>query len=232
MEDEGVRAFQQYMTDTFNSTVSIIELLNCGISPLGCEFISRMFHPQLPSKISILTLDYNNFGNEGLSYLMSNMKENRSLQYLSLAYCNIDEGGLKWFDDYLKSPSCNLKKLIIQGNPLKNSGVTALFTLLYLNYSIEEINLNNVQFGNDPEGSVTHLAEFMGGHADLKAYSLKFNFINDEDFEVILKALRSESCKHIYQFLLDEKVEKTLFDEYFKIMKNRKKKPARKNKKK
>jgi hypothetical protein len=39
--------------------------------------------------------------------------------------------------------------------------------------------------------------------------------------------LKSDSCKHIYQFNIDEKLSKDLFEAYFKTMKGRKKKPKK-----
>ena len=60
-----------------------------------------------------------------------------------------------------------------------------------------------------------------------------FKYISD--FEIILReGLKAEGCKHIYQFTIDEKISKPLFDEYFKLMKTRKKpkKKAVKKKKK
>ena len=75
----------------------MIELLNCNIGPLGCEFISRIFEPSLPCTMEILTLDYNNFGNEGLSNLLTYLPLNAILIYLSLSYCGIDEKGIQYF---------------------------------------------------------------------------------------------------------------------------------------
>jgi Ran GTPase-activating protein (RanGAP) involved in mRNA processing and transport len=225
--DEGARAISNYITDTQNSSVGLIELLNSGIGPLGCEFISRMFEGSLPSNISILTLDYNQFGNEGLFNLMNYIKTCKSLKYLSLAYCNIDEKGVNYLDKFLSSTT-TLETLILQGNPLKNSGMSELISILYNNSSIEEINLNNVLFGNDPEGVVSNFANLMASNQTLIVYHIKFNFITDQgkiffilDFEVIFKSLK-ESCTHICQFSIDEKINKALFDEYFKMMKGRK----------
>lgn len=45
-----------------------------------------------------------------------------------------------------------------------------------------------------------------------------------------MKTLKTEDGKHIYQFLIDEKVTKELYDDYTKTMKGRKKKPKKKGK--
>ena len=240
--DEGVRAFCQFMLDTGNTSIQLVEMMNCGIGVLGCEFISRIFDKERANKISILTLDYNTFGNEGLQQLMENLKDSKSLTYLSLAYCNIDQNGVKSFADYL-SATQSLEKLILQGNPLKNAGMTQLINIIFDNTSLEEINLNNILFGNSPE-TMQSLVSLMKNNLTLLAYSLKFNFITDQgklksklnkffiflDFEILLReGLKAEGCKHIYQFLIDEKISKPLFDEYYKMMKSRKK-PKKKGK--
>jgi hypothetical protein len=49
-------------------------------------------------------------------------------------------------------------------------------------------------------------------------------FLIKIDFEIILNHLKSESGKHVKQFIIDEKIDKTQFDEHYNIMKNRTKK--------
>jgi len=41
--DEGVRNLVKFLIETNNSSIKIMEFLNCNINPLGCEFISRIF---------------------------------------------------------------------------------------------------------------------------------------------------------------------------------------------
>ncbi len=182
--------------------------------------ISRMFEPSLPTKISILTLDYNNFGNEGLSQLMDYVKNNKTIKYLSLAYCGIDEKGIGQLDSYLNETP-TLETLILQGNPLKNAGVKELLPFLTNNKSISEINLNNVLFGNDAE-VIADLSNLMVNNQTLEVYYLKFNFITDQDYEVLLKTLK-ESCPHICTLSVDEKIKKELFEDGLKTVKGRKK---------
>lgn len=176
------------MIDTGNTSIQLVEFLNCGIGVLGCEFISRLFDKERVCKINILTLDYNNFGNEGLSQLMENLKECKTLNYLSLAYCGIDENGVKNFTDYLSSQDIALEKLVLQGNPLKNAGMAQLINIIYDNTSLIEINLNNILFGNNPE-VMQNLVSLLKQNTTLCSYSLKFNFINDQGkfFKRILK---------------------------------------------
>jgi len=52
------------------------------------------------------------------------------------------------------------------------------------------------------------------------------------DFEIILNHLKSESGKHVRQFIIDEKIDKVQFDEHYNIMKNRTKKQRKPKQKK
>ena len=56
IEDEGIRTIHQFIIETNNSSLNLIELLNDNIASLECEFISRIFESSLPCNIQILTL--------------------------------------------------------------------------------------------------------------------------------------------------------------------------------
>jgi Ran GTPase-activating protein (RanGAP) involved in mRNA processing and transport len=226
--DEGVRNIVKFIIETNNSSLKLIEFLNCNIGPLGCEFISRIFEPSLPCSMEILTLDYNNFGNEGLSNLLTYLPLNSTLTYLSLAYCGIDEKGIQYFGDLItKSPS--LEKLILMGNPIKDEGVLNLCSFLQVNTNIEEVNINNVGFGIS-EDTINKLIYLVENNKNIVMYQCKFNFITLKNFELIVKTLKDPKNKHIYQFNVDEKYPKELFDMYFKALKGRKYKKKKKGK--
>ena len=224
--DEGMRAIHQFIIETNNSSLNLIELLNDNIGPLGCEFISRIFEPSLPCNIQILTLDYNRFGNEGLNNLLNYLPMNTTLTYLSLNYCDIDEKGIPFFEKYITTTK-TLEKLILMGNPIKDEGVTNLCSYLLNNDSIEELNINNVNFGTN-EDTINKLIYLFENNMSLVIYHVKFNFITENNFRTIVEALKGEKGKHVYQFNADEKYPKELFDMYFKAMKGRKYKKKKK----
>jgi hypothetical protein len=195
-----------------------------------------MFDIQLPTKISILTLDYNNFSNEGVANLMLGLERNKTLTYLSLSYCGIDEIGIKFAKGFLESPECGLKKLILQGNPLKNAGLNELANMLAINPSVDELNASNIQFGGDQE-TTSNLATLLVTNNCLLAYNLKFNFITEKgnfinnliDFDIFLPALKE--AKSVWMFSIDENLSKEKFDEYLKTMKGRSRPKDKKKKK-
>ncbi len=67
----------------------------------------------------------------------------------------------------------------MQGNYLKNSGVSELLTILYYNNSVEEINLNNTMCGNDKDWALL-ISNLMQANTTLGCYYLNFNMINND----------------------------------------------------
>ena len=226
--DEGVRNLVKFIIETNNSSLKLIEFLNCDIGPLGCEFISRIFEPSLPCNMEILTLDYNNFGNEGLSNLVTYLPLNSTLTHLSLAYCGIDEFGIKYLGDLI-TKSTTLEKLILMGNPIKDEGVENLCSFLKDNSNIEEVNINNVEFGQS-EDTVNKLIYLLENNKNIVMYQCKYNFITEKNFENIVNTLKDPKNEHIYQFNVDEKYPKELFEIYYKALKGRKYKKRKKGK--
>lgn len=64
-EDEGLRHICNFIATCRN--VNILEVLNNMITPLGCEFVGRILHPDIGSNITILKLDHNRFGSAGVN---------------------------------------------------------------------------------------------------------------------------------------------------------------------
>ena len=92
-EDEGVRAVSQCLQQI--KTVFKLDLLDNKISPLGCEFISKLVHPKAGTSLEILKLDHNDFGSKGMIQLADGLAINKTIKHLSLSYCNIDAGGAR-----------------------------------------------------------------------------------------------------------------------------------------
>ena len=71
-EDEGTRLICQYIIKQPN--ITILELLDCGVTPMGCEFLAKcMYPPQLGqgfgSNLAIFKFDHNLIGAKGLNML-------------------------------------------------------------------------------------------------------------------------------------------------------------------
>jgi Ran GTPase-activating protein (RanGAP) involved in mRNA processing and transport len=70
-EDEGVRSICTYLK--LNLNVGCLELLDNGITSLGCEFLARILLPETRSNLKLLKLDHNSFGSEGVDKLAAGL---------------------------------------------------------------------------------------------------------------------------------------------------------------
>jgi hypothetical protein len=71
----------------------VLELLDCNITSLGCEFLGQCLHPKVGNGVQILKLDHNDIGARGLEALVEGVAINKDLKSISLTYCNIDQAG-------------------------------------------------------------------------------------------------------------------------------------------
>ena len=85
--DEGARHIALYLTKFHNCTV--LELLDCQITSLGCEFLMPAFTPKIGGNLTMIKLDHNPIGDEGCWILAAGLAKNPELIMLSLSYCNI-----------------------------------------------------------------------------------------------------------------------------------------------
>ena len=95
-EDEGTRLICQYVARQPN--ITILELLDCGVTPIGCEFLANAMYPPAfgtgyGSNLAIVKLDHNKFGTRGLKMMAEGLSQNPNMVSLSLTYCGITEDG-------------------------------------------------------------------------------------------------------------------------------------------
>jgi len=118
-----------------------LELLDNKISPLGCEFIARTMHPKSNTAVSVLKLDHNDIGSEGIQNLAHGLAINKTLATLSMTYCNIDYlGGRALFEILIYSQS-KLEELNLSGNHLRNEGVIIVLRGVSIAKSLKKIYL-------------------------------------------------------------------------------------------
>ena len=75
--------------------VIILELLDNGITPLGCQFLNKVIAPESSANLMHLKLDHNTFGSEGLKHIAVGLSRNSYITLISMNYCNIDETGAR-----------------------------------------------------------------------------------------------------------------------------------------
>lgn len=86
-----MRLIADYMV--LNKSLVMLELMNCLVTPLGCEFLTNALST-LGNQLSVLKLDYNQeIGDTGVAILAEHFRKNKTLTMISLAYCGITEVG-------------------------------------------------------------------------------------------------------------------------------------------
>jgi Ran GTPase-activating protein (RanGAP) involved in mRNA processing and transport len=140
-EDEGVRAVCQFVE--VGKGVSVLELLDNKITPLGCEFISRAIHPRSNTALLVLKLDHNDFGSGGIRALADGLSLNKTITSLSLTYCNIDYQGSRALFEILIFQKSGLEELNLTGNHLRNEGVIVVLRGLSIAKSLKKIFLTD-----------------------------------------------------------------------------------------
>ena len=98
--------------------MKVLELIECEVTPLGCEFIGRCLGPDLSYPLQVLRLDHNDIGPQGMKFLASGLRLNGNLQTLSLSYCNITEKASHSILEILIYYRSHLQLLDLQGNML------------------------------------------------------------------------------------------------------------------
>lgn len=226
-EDEGVRAIWDWLMT--NSTVQMLELLENKITPLGWDFIGRILVPQSPSAITVLKLDHNDIGSEGVANLTKGLTTNKNLEELSLTYCNIDAEGARPLFEVLIYTKSGLKRLNLTGNHLRNEGIIELLRGVSAAKVLEQFNIADNQFGDDQD--VMQAFKFwMTRNLTLKHYDIKFNSIGDDGVKYLIEILNEAT--HVCDVEISERVTQEILKEFKeKCKENKGKKKGKKGKK-
>ena len=133
------------------SEVACLEFLDCKVTPLGCEFIGKCLNKPFAHcpPISVLKLDHNQFGSDGMMALKDGLKANEWLRTLSLTYCGIDAKGGRALFECLIFQKSKLEELILTGNQLRNDGVITVLNGVSIAKALKKIYLADNQFNED-----------------------------------------------------------------------------------
>ena len=82
-----------YITKSFQ--IRLLEIMDCKLSPLSCDFIGRFLGPDIKHTLASLKLDHSAIGDAGMMNLSKGLSMNSTLQYLSLAFCDITAVGAR-----------------------------------------------------------------------------------------------------------------------------------------
>lgn len=211
-EDEGVRKICEFLPVT--NKVKFLELLENKITAHGCNFIGRVLAPSPdPSKIRTLKLDHNDIGSEGVRNLVVGLGQNKTMEILSLTYCNIDHEGARPLFEILIYTKSGLTDLNLTGNHLRNEGIPMIMKGLSVNKSLKKISLADNQFGEDPE-VLESIKYAWTKNNHLAKYDFRFNAIYDSGVKALTEYM--EVATHITEVEISERVKSKEVVEAFK----------------
>ena len=128
----------EYIKRFHNCT--ILELLDCVITPHGCEFLAPAFMPKA-SALEMIKLDHNPIGSEGALLLAEGLARNTNIQLLSLSYCDIGPDGAQGLFEILIFQNSKMLEINLQGNPLVNEGAILVFQGLAAAKTLQDVCL-------------------------------------------------------------------------------------------
>ena len=104
-----------------------MELLDCAITPLGCEQLNRAFTTKVGGCLQMIKLDHNPIGDEGMNILAQSLGYNPDVNLLSLTYCEIGPIGAEGLFEIIIYQNSKMIELGLTGNPLKDEGIIKIF---------------------------------------------------------------------------------------------------------
>ena len=101
---------------------------------------------QSKCNLTILKLNHNPIGSEGMKYLAEGLRQNKNINQLELTYCNIDEAGAMSIAEVLLFQGSTLEEINIGGNHLKNKGAIIVFKGAAAAKNLKKLQIQDNQF--------------------------------------------------------------------------------------
>lgn len=133
------------LMNSFNSssTIQVLHLSNNNIRDTGVFHLANALSIQ-NSTLLKLDLDSNNITYEGANYLANMLKINQTLKYLSLDGNPLGDTGLQSLATVLIDDNKTLKELFLFNRQRSaNTTITILIRMIQLNSSLETFGINN-----------------------------------------------------------------------------------------
>lgn len=229
IEDNGLRYVCSYLGS--NKSVEVLEVMDNGITSLGCEFLGRVLKKEAESPIATLKLDHNPIHAAGVAMLAQGLAMNGTIKILSLNYAEIEKEAATPFVHVLLYIKSQLKELYLKGNNLENEGVAEIMKAAQVAKSLTKIDFadNKIKEGG-AEGIVTKeiasAVTFEG--CSVRSYDFSYNYFDDEAVDKIKNKL--EEGGFVSDFKLTLKLDEDYQLAFKKILDVNKKKAKKASK--
>eukprot|EP00823_Brevimastigomonas_motovehiculus_P003694 TRINITY_DN2285_c0_g1_i1.p1 TRINITY_DN2285_c0_g1~~TRINITY_DN2285_c0_g1_i1.p1 ORF type:complete len:334 (-),score=84.27 TRINITY_DN2285_c0_g1_i1:182-1183(-) len=180
--------------------VSKLEMMDNQLTASTCAALAVVLKKRATSRLTILRLDHNRIGTEGVLQLLDGLHFNSTLRTLSLAFCHLPAACGTVLQKLLKVELIGIRNLNLEGNPLGNEGVSCLADGIFSNKTLTALNIAQTEFGNGDSKSIAALTGALKNAVQLTSINLDGNAIGNEGCQYFLQHLTE--CKHIQEFVV------------------------------
>ncbi|KAM4015240.1 NACHT, LRR and PYD domains-containing protein 12-like [Anomaloglossus baeobatrachus] len=157
-----------------------VDLFKVILNPADCATLSYVLQHST-SRLKTLNLGYTNIGIQGLRRLQPLLHR---CQTLYLRYNSLDKEAAAIEADVLKSPTCQVKSLLMCGNSIGSEGVQCLWKALSYNQTLEELY---VDITGITDSGLDNLLPCLANNKTLRLITIVGNKLSDRGKEVLLE---------------------------------------------
>ncbi|XP_075697005.1 LOW QUALITY PROTEIN: NACHT, LRR and PYD domains-containing protein 12-like [Rhinoderma darwinii] len=160
-----------------------VDLFKVILNPADCATLSYVLQHST-CRLKTLNLGYTNIGIQGLRQLQPLLHR---CQTLYLRYNSLDKEAAAIEADVLKSPTCQVKSLLMCGNSIGSEGVQCLWEALKYNQTLEELY---VDITGITDSGLDNLLPCLANNKTLRLLTIVGNKLSDRGKGVLLELQR------------------------------------------
>lgn len=229
--DNLLTSITDYIDTCTAKNLELLDLTNCRLSDKAFKIISDSFKHSKNNNIKYLILEKNEISRESLSVLINSIEKSVNINYLSLAYCNLNIDSLLILEKLFKNDNSNLECLILKGNQILNEGACLLMTSLINNNfkSLKHININfcGILVDKDNDRLTKVIINSIMNLPNLVSYIMKNNYYNNDFLNQILNVfieLKTKEEFKINRFEIGHQFDDESFIKLYDLVKSNRKK--------
>ncbi|XP_060113662.1 NACHT, LRR and PYD domains-containing protein 12-like [Heteronotia binoei] len=189
---------QDWVTQQVASKLDEVDLFKVTLNPADCAALAYVLSCSEPKTLRNLNLSYSNMGIGGLRRLQGLLHRCETLQ---LRYNSLDREAAAIEAAVLRSPQCQVKRLLFCGNCLGSEGVRSLWDALRENTTLQELYLDITGI---TDSGLDNILVSLEGNTTLRLLTIVGNRLSEAGKRILAELSRKKpDLKIISSFLTD-----------------------------
>ncbi|KAJ7304053.1 hypothetical protein JRQ81_011574 [Phrynocephalus forsythii] len=189
---------QEEVTRRAAAKLDEVDLFKVTLNPADCAALAYVLGCSEKKQLRNLNISYSNLGIRGLRRLQGLLHRCQTLQ---LRYNSLDQEAAVIEAAILRSPQCQVKRLLFCGNCLGSEGVRRLWDALQHNATLEELYLDITGI---TDSGLDNILDSLTGNTTLRLLTIVGNRLSDAGREILSELRRRKpELKIISSFLSD-----------------------------